>query len=359
MIEIDQAPIGRTPRSNPATYTGVFAPIRELFAMLPESRERGYKPGRFSFNVKGGRCEACQGDGLRRIEMNFLPDVYVTCEVCRGRRYNSETLAVRYKGHSISDLLDMPIDEALKLLENIPQIQQKLANAGRSRPRLRPARPIRHHAFRRRSAAHQAGARTFQAPDRPHALHSRRAHHRPAFRRRAKTARRAATPGVARQHRADHRAPSRRDQASRLDHRSRAPKAAKAAAASSRKARPSKSRATRSRTRVRLWRACFSSTAPTGTTPMAILRRNRSCSSLSLARRLRIRLQLLRALKYSFAHVPLLDKTSSALFGPHISAVVAKKQSPRQRLRQARAGECIAEKIPRFAPEYSRRTKSA
>jgi len=127
VIEIDQAPIGRTPRSNPATYTGVFAPIRELFAMLPESRERGYKPGRFSFNVKGGRCEACQGEGLRRIEMNFLPDVYVTCEVCRGRRYNAETLAVRYKGHSINDVLNLPASEALKLLENIPQVQQKLA----------------------------------------------------------------------------------------------------------------------------------------------------------------------------------------------------------------------------------------
>jgi len=127
VIEIDQAPIGRTPRSNPATYTGVFAPIRDLFAMLPESRERGYRPGRFSFNVKGGRCEACQGDGLRRIEMNFLPDVYVMCEVCRGRRYNSETLAVRYKGHSISEVLDLPSSDALKLLENIPQIQQKLS----------------------------------------------------------------------------------------------------------------------------------------------------------------------------------------------------------------------------------------
>jgi excinuclease ABC subunit A len=127
VIEIDQAPIGRTPRSNPATYTGVFAPIRELFAMLPESRERGYKPGRFSFNVKGGRCEACQGEGLRRIEMNFLPDVYVMCEVCRGRRYNAETLAVRYKGHSINDVLNLPASDALKLLENIPNVQQKLA----------------------------------------------------------------------------------------------------------------------------------------------------------------------------------------------------------------------------------------
>ncbi|MGB6821294.1 MAG: excinuclease ABC subunit UvrA, partial [Candidatus Acidiferrales bacterium] len=126
VIEIDQAPIGRTPRSNPATYTGVFTPIRELFAMLPESRERGYRPGRFSFNVKGGRCEACQGDGLRRIEMNFLPDVYVMCEVCRGHRYNAETLSVRYKGYSVSDLLEMPIEDALPILENIPQIKQKL-----------------------------------------------------------------------------------------------------------------------------------------------------------------------------------------------------------------------------------------
>jgi excinuclease ABC subunit A len=126
VISIDQTPIGRTPRSNPATYTGVFTPLRELFAMLPESRERGYKPGRFSFNVKGGRCEACQGEGERRIEMNFLPDVYVTCDICRGRRYNSETLTVLYKGHSIADLLESTATDALALLENIPAIAQKL-----------------------------------------------------------------------------------------------------------------------------------------------------------------------------------------------------------------------------------------
>ena len=126
VIRIDQSPIGRTPRSNPATYTGLFAPIRDFYALLPESRERGYKPGRFSFNVKGGRCEACQGDGLKRIEMNFLPDVYVTCDVCRGRRYNFETLQVKYKGHSIADLLELTVEEALPVMETNPQIRPKL-----------------------------------------------------------------------------------------------------------------------------------------------------------------------------------------------------------------------------------------
>ncbi|HLR04588.1 MAG TPA: excinuclease ABC subunit UvrA [Pyrinomonadaceae bacterium] len=126
VIEIDQSPIGRTPRSNPATYTGLFTPIRELYAMLPESRERGYKPGRFSFNVKGGRCEACEGEGMKRIEMNFLPDVYVLCDVCRAARYNRETLSVKYKGKSIAELLDTTVEEALPLLENIPQIKPKL-----------------------------------------------------------------------------------------------------------------------------------------------------------------------------------------------------------------------------------------
>jgi len=126
VIRIDQSPIGRTPRSNPATYTGIFAAVRDLYTMLPESRERGYKPGRFSFNVAGGRCEACQGEGQRRIEMNFLPDVYVQCEVCGGRRYNHETLSVHYNGNSIADLLEMPVSDALQILENIPQVRQKL-----------------------------------------------------------------------------------------------------------------------------------------------------------------------------------------------------------------------------------------
>jgi excinuclease ABC subunit A len=125
-VRIDQSPIGRTPRSNPATYTGVFTAIRDLFAMLPESRERGYKAGRFSFNVQGGRCEACQGEGQRRIEMNFLPDVYVQCEVCNGRRYNQETLAVKFNGYSIADILSLTIEDALPVLGDIPQARQKL-----------------------------------------------------------------------------------------------------------------------------------------------------------------------------------------------------------------------------------------
>jgi len=126
IINIDQAPIGRTPRSNPATYTGLFTPLRDLFAQIPESKSRGYTAGRFSFNVKGGRCEKCEGDGVLRIEMHFLPDVYVTCEQCKGKRYNRETLEIHFKGKNISDLLDMTVEEALVHLQHIPVLQNKL-----------------------------------------------------------------------------------------------------------------------------------------------------------------------------------------------------------------------------------------
>ncbi|HOD32404.1 MAG TPA: excinuclease ABC subunit UvrA, partial [Holophaga sp.] len=126
VIDIDQAPIGRTPRSNPATYTGLFTPLRELFSQLPESKARGYTPGRFSFNVKGGRCDKCEGDGVLKIEMHFLPDVYVTCEQCKGKRYNRETLEVHYKGKSISDVLAMTVEEALELFAPIPTLANKL-----------------------------------------------------------------------------------------------------------------------------------------------------------------------------------------------------------------------------------------
>ena len=126
VIDIDQSPIGRTPRSNPATYTGLFAPLRELFAQVPEARARGYQAGRFSFNVKGGRCEACQGDGVIRVEMHFLPDVYVPCDVCHGRRYNRETLEIRYRGKNIHEVLQMTIEDARAFFAPVPMIADKL-----------------------------------------------------------------------------------------------------------------------------------------------------------------------------------------------------------------------------------------
>ena len=126
VVNVDQSPIGRTPRSNPATYTGVFSDIRTLFVNLPEAKIRGYKPGRFSFNVKGGRCEACGGNGYKTIEMNFLPDVMVPCEECHGKRYNRETLEVRYKGKSIADVLNMTINQAVEFFENVPDILRKI-----------------------------------------------------------------------------------------------------------------------------------------------------------------------------------------------------------------------------------------
>lgn len=125
-MDIDQSPIGRTPRSNPATYTGLFTPIRELFAGVPESRSRGYGPGRFSFNVKGGRCEACQGDGLIKVEMHFLPDIYVPCDVCKSKRYNRETLEVKYKGKNIHEVLEMTIEEAREFFDAVPALARKL-----------------------------------------------------------------------------------------------------------------------------------------------------------------------------------------------------------------------------------------
>ncbi len=126
VVDIDQSPIGRTPRSNPATYTGLFTPIRELFAMTPEARSRGYQPGRFSFNVKGGRCEACEGDGVIKVEMHFLADIYVTCDVCKGKRYNRETLEIKYKGKSIDEVLAMTVEDARVFFDAIPAVARKL-----------------------------------------------------------------------------------------------------------------------------------------------------------------------------------------------------------------------------------------
>jgi excinuclease ABC subunit A len=126
VIDIDQSPIGRTPRSNPATYTGLWTPLRELLAAVPEARLRGYKPGRFSFNVKGGRCEACEGAGIVQIEMHFLPDVYVACEVCKGQRYNRETLEIHYKGKNVAEILEMTVDEALDFFAPVPAIKSRL-----------------------------------------------------------------------------------------------------------------------------------------------------------------------------------------------------------------------------------------
>ena len=220
IIDIDQSPIGRTPRSNPATYTDLFAPIRDWFAELPESRARGYKPGRFSFNVKGGRCEACQGDGVLKIEMHFLPDVYVTCDVCKGRRYNRETLEIKFRDKSIAEVLAMTVDEAvpyfsaqmrihdrLRILQQvglgyIALGQQATTLSGGEAQRIKLSKEL---------ARRATGT---------HAVHPRRTDDRPAFRGRAQAAGSAARAGRSGQHGGGDRAQSGGDQDRRLDSRS-------------------------------------------------------------------------------------------------------------------------------------------
>ena len=240
VIDIDQSPIGRTPRSNPATYTNLFTDIRDLFASLPEAKMRGYKPGRFSFNVKGGRCEACQGDGIIRIEMQFLPDVYVPCEVCHGKRYNREALEIKYKGKSIADVLDMTVDEALEFFQNIPRIRTKLQHAGRGGAGLHQAGPAGDDAVGRRGAAGEAEQGAEPARDGQDAVHPGRADDGAALRRRAEAAAGAAAAGGPGQHDRGDRAQPGRDQVGRLDDRPGAGGRRRRAATSSPRARRSR-----------------------------------------------------------------------------------------------------------------------
>ena len=221
IINIDQSPIGRTPRSNPATYIGLFDHIRELYSRTQEARARGYKPGRFSFNVKGGRCEVCRGDGQIKIEMHFLPDVYVPCEQCHGKRYNRETLEVRFKGRTIADVLDMTVEEALDFFTHIPKIRRRLQalhDVGLDYIRLgQPATTLSGGEAQRVKLASELS----KVATGTHALHPRRAHHGPALRRRRAAARDARPAGRGGQHRGGDRAQPRRDQDRRPPHRPR------------------------------------------------------------------------------------------------------------------------------------------
>ena len=216
VVHVDQSPIGRTPRSNPATYTGVFDHIRKLFASAPESKLRGYQAGRFSFNVKGGRCEACSGDGTLKIEMNFLPDVYVPCEVCHGARYNRETLEVHFKGKTIAEVLDMPIEEAAEFFAAVPAISRfmtTLTEVGLGYVRLgQPATTLSGGEAQRVKLASELQ----RALQRPHGLRPGRADDGAALRGHPPPARRRAGPGRQGQQRPGHRAQPRRHQVRRL-----------------------------------------------------------------------------------------------------------------------------------------------